>query len=303
MKVLVLLNGAAGTLVSSDTGDEADRIARGFAARGVDANVRLVDGANLIDITRAARDSGQFDLILAGGGDGTVNSVASELVGSRVAFGVLPLGTFNHLAKELTIPLDLDQAVTALADGKTIRFDVGQVNGRTFLLFCAVGLYSDMIKHRDAQRKVLGRSKLIAGVIAFFRMFSRWPLMRVKLKVGQESLRRLTPVVFVALSEYQIRALGLEDYSCRCRDRLNIYLAAKTKRRGLLWMMIKGFFGLMKPRKDFEVVTAKQAELAVRARTVRVGVDGEVVDLETPLALGVLAGGLKMRVPTGLGEG
>jgi diacylglycerol kinase family enzyme len=303
MRVLVLLNAAAGTLASSANGDEAERIARGFGSHGLEVDVRAVEGAKLLEVTREARDSGRFDLILAGGGDGTVNTVASELVGSRVAFGVLPLGTFNHLAKELAIPLELEQAVDALAGGKTVGFDVGRVNGRTFLLFCAVGLYSDMIKHRDAQRRVLGRSKWVAGVIAFFRMFSRWPLIRVRLRVGERSMKRLTPVVFVALSEYQIRALGLEDYSCRCRDRLNIFLAAKTKRRGLLWMMIKGFFGAMKPRKDFEVVTAKEAELGMRGRTVRVGVDGEVVDLTTPLTLAVVAGGLRVRVPAGYGTG
>jgi diacylglycerol kinase family enzyme len=201
------------------------------------------------------------------------------------------------LAKELGVPLDLDEAVDALAAGKTVDFHVGRVNGHTFTLFSAVGLYSQMIKHRDAQRKVLGRKKWLAGIVAFFRVLLRWPLMRVRLTVGGQSIRRLTPVVFVALSEYQIRALGLDDYSCGCRDQLNIFLAAKTNRRGMVWVMIKGLFRLLRPRKDFEVVTAASAELAVRGRTVRVGVDGEVMDMETPLRFSVVVGGLKMRVP------
>jgi diacylglycerol kinase family enzyme len=297
MRVLVLLNAAAGTLASSKDGDEAGRIARRFRENRMEVDVRAVDGSQMIEVTREARDAGEYDLILAGGGDGTVNTIASQLVGGDVAFGVLPLGTFNHLAKELTIPLELDQAIDALSAGKTIDFDVGRVNEQIFLLFSAVGLYSDMVKHRDAQRRVLGRAKWLAGIVAFFKMFTRWPLIRVRLTVEGTIIKRLTPVVFVALSEYQIRALGLEDFSCGCRDRLNIFLAAKTNRRGWAWMMIKGLFGRLKPRKDFEVVTAPSAELAMRRRHVRVGVDGEVIDMRTPLRFEVVKNGLKLRVP------
>jgi predicted polyphosphate/ATP-dependent NAD kinase len=98
MKVLVLLNESAGTLAASTSGDEPTRIRDKFAAHGVDAEVRIVEGAKLEETTRAAIGS-DVDAVIAGGGDGTLNTIAAALAGSPKAFGVLPLGTHNHFAK------------------------------------------------------------------------------------------------------------------------------------------------------------------------------------------------------------
>src|SRR5688572_10994008 len=129
MRVMVILNQAAGTLAASSTGDEPDRIRRGFEAAGVEADVRTVEGPKLEETARSAKAEG-FDAVIAGGGDGTLNTIANALAGGPVAFGVLPLGTHNHFAKELNVPLDLDAAVAALAGGSTADIDVGEVNGR-----------------------------------------------------------------------------------------------------------------------------------------------------------------------------
>src|SRR5689334_4705264 len=113
MRLLVLLNQAAGTLANSATGNEPERIRAGFAAGAVAGAIR----------------SG-YDAVVGGGGDGTLNTIAAGLAGSETAFGVLPLGTHNHFAKDLGVPLDLDAAVAALARGTTKAIDVGEVNGR-----------------------------------------------------------------------------------------------------------------------------------------------------------------------------
>src|SRR6478672_12020246 len=107
MRVLVILNQAAGTLAASSAGDEPQRIRDGFIAAGVDADVRDVAGAELESVARGAAAEG-FDAVVAGGGDGTLNTIANALVGGSVAFGVLPLGTHNHFAREMRVPLDLD---------------------------------------------------------------------------------------------------------------------------------------------------------------------------------------------------
>src|SRR3954451_19714911 len=126
MRVLVILNEAAGTLANSGTGDEARRIRAGFAAAGGDADVREVAGPKIDETARGATDAG-FDAVIAGGGDGTLNTIANALAGGPVAFGVLPLGTHNHFAKELGVPLELDAAVAALARGTVDDLDVAEV--------------------------------------------------------------------------------------------------------------------------------------------------------------------------------
>jgi diacylglycerol kinase family enzyme len=112
MKWLVLLNTKAGALErADDAGRPDERIAKRLADYGIDADVRGVDGDLLTDETRSAAASGNYAVVVAGGGDGTLNAVASGVVGTGVTFGVLPLGTHNHFAKELGMPLDLDDAV------------------------------------------------------------------------------------------------------------------------------------------------------------------------------------------------
>src|SRR5688500_1443894 len=196
MRVLVILNQAAGTLAASQAGDEPVRIRAGFAAAGVEADVRSVEGPDLERVTRQAGAEG-FDAVVAGGGDGTLNTIANALAGGPVAFGVLPLGTHNHFAKELNVPLDLDAAVPALAAGTTTQLDVGEVNGRVFLNFSSLGLHPMMVKHRDAQRDVLGRNKFVAMFVALLHVLRRLPVVRVKIWFGDTVIRRTTPSVIV----------------------------------------------------------------------------------------------------------
>jgi diacylglycerol kinase family enzyme len=303
-RVLVVLNAKAGTLEASEGRDEAGRLRRRFAAHGVEADVREVEGPKLPDAAREARESGVYDLIVAGGGDGTLNAVGSQLVGSETPFAVLPLGTLNHLAKELEMPTELEAAVDALVAGRTVPFNVGEVNGRAFLLFSAIGLYSDVVWHRDAQRRALGRKKWPAMAVAYWKMIWRWPLMRVRVRVtGRPAFYRLTPAAYVSVSDYQLRLMGLTESSCGGRAALNIYLAAKKNRRGMVWLMIKAVLRMLRRRKDFEMLCAGEVELSTRRQHIRVGVDGEVFQMETPLRFRLVEGGLRMRVPAEKTEG
>lgn len=303
MRILIILNAKAGTIVAAAEKDQATIIRERFATHNIDAEVRDVPGDQLAAVTREARDSGRFDLIIGGGGDGTLNTIAGALVGGPVPFGVLPLGTFNHLAKELQIPLELEAAVDALAKGRDVPFNVGEVNGQVFLLFAAIGLYGDMVKHRDAQRKTLGRRKMFAGAIALAKMLFRWPLMRLRFSnVEPASVRvatsRMTSVVYVSLSEYQMKALGLKDVPADARGALNVLVLRHVNRRGLIWQAIKGLFGRLTPGRDLELSRVDVIELQPGGKhNVRVGYDGEVQSMNAPLKCRLIRAALRMRVP------
>lgn len=304
MAVLVILNAKAGTLVSAGETNQAERIRERFAARGIEAEVRDVPGDELSAVTAEARSSNRYELIIAGGGDGTLNTIASALVGGDVAFGVLPLGTFNHLAKELGIPLELDAAIDALAAGRDEPFNVGEVNGHVFLLFMAIGIYSDIIKHRDAQRAARGRKKMWAGTIAFFKMLVRWPLMRVTIcdiypPCEVQRITRLTPVAYVSLSRLQMNLMGLADApATSARDALTLLISPHVSRLGLVWVMLKGLFGHAHVHRDLEQIRCENLSLQPHHRpTIRVGYDGEVKTMETPLNVKMIRDGLKIRMP------
>ncbi len=296
MKVLVVLNQAAGTLAASETGDEPERIRAGFAAAGADVEVRSVDGKDL-ERTVADAVARQVDVVVGGGGDGTLNTIAGALAGTGTAFGVLPLGTHNHFAKELGIPLDLDAAVAALAGGTEKDLDVGEVNGKIFLNFSGIGLHPLVVKHRDAQRDVLGRKKFVAMFVAFVRVMRVLPVMSVRLSFGDTTMRRVTPSVIVCNNAHQMEVFGVENVSFPDRNLLNIYLARATGRFGLLWLIVQAALGKLRTARGFESLALGDVVLDTANRHARVSIDGEVTDLRTPLHYRVRKGGLKVIVP------
>lgn len=341
-RVLVLLNPKSGTLAASPTGDEPDRIRRGFAARGVEADVRLVDGGGLAEFAADGHTAaaGTYDAVVAGGGDGTLNCIANAMAGGPVPFGVLPLGTHNHFAREMNVPLDLDAAVAALADGivggRATDLDVGEVNGRVFLNFSGLGLHPQFVKERDAQQKAIGGTRVIgralrkavkvfAGFIAFFRKLNDLPVMAVRIKPagtnGQASggphghtlgqphahphgRRRITPSIIVCNNTLQMQEFGVAEMSCPDRGLLNVYVARVTGATGLIRLVLAAFLRRLHTAsgRDFESICVPGVRISLRRRHLSVSIDGEVVDLRTPLEYKVRRGGLKVVVPKGNAE-
>src|SRR5215218_2402657 len=98
-----------------------------FEAAGIDADIEYVRaGVNLAEKSREAVAAGA-EFVVAGGGDGTLSATASALVGTDACFGVLPVGTLNHFARDLKLPLDLDEAAKIVVEGETVEVDVAEV--------------------------------------------------------------------------------------------------------------------------------------------------------------------------------
>src|SRR3954447_14270136 len=96
-----------------------------------------------MDILEESRSilAGGADVLVAAGGDGTINAAASALVHQSTALGVIPSGTLNHFARDLQIPLEPEKAAEVLVDGRLIRVDAGAVNGRVFINNSVLGLF------------------------------------------------------------------------------------------------------------------------------------------------------------------
>ena len=118
---------------------------------GSTAGIELVEGGDAELRCRAIAERGD-PLLIVGGGDGTISAAAGALAGTGTALGILPLGTLNHFARDLGIPLDLDEAALTIARGKERRVDVAEMNGRTFINNSAVGLYPLMVIDRERSR-------------------------------------------------------------------------------------------------------------------------------------------------------
>jgi len=139
MKALVVINPIAGPGRRRSIGACVDLAHRSLSAHQYETDVRITTGPNdAADFTRDAV-ARQFDLVVAWGGDGTVNSAASILAGTNIPLAIIPGGSGNGLARDLLIPLDAAGAFEIAAHGATRRIDAGMLDGALFVNVAGIG--------------------------------------------------------------------------------------------------------------------------------------------------------------------
>ena len=128
--MIVIINRGAGHH-QEETQAQIEKL---FQSRGIAARVLVARHAGEIaHLAEAAARSWAAEVVVAAGGDGTIDGIASVLAGTGKILGVLPIGTFNLFAKRLNIPLDLEAAVQTALSGRVAKINVGEVNGGVFL--------------------------------------------------------------------------------------------------------------------------------------------------------------------------
>ncbi|MEO7995997.1 MAG: diacylglycerol kinase family protein [Gemmatimonadaceae bacterium] len=261
------------------------------------AGVHFIEKGMVVrDMVQTAIRAGAT-VIAAGGGDGTVNSVAAELVGTKVTLGVLPLGTLNHFAKDAGIPLVIEDALAVLRDGEIMSVDVGRVADRIFLNNSGLGLYPDMVYNRE-QRQKKGASKWPSVVVESARAFRRYRLLRLRVVADGKALERRTPVVFVGNNEYSMEGTIAAQRTSLVGGKLCLYIPCAQKRLSLVWFSLRAFFGSPKAGVDFDRIIATDFTIETRHKKMRVSIDGEVVVLSTPLRYQIEPLALRVLVPT-----
>jgi diacylglycerol kinase family enzyme len=278
--------------------DEAirERLTEVFTRAEASVEVSIAFTAEELDAAAQAAAKGAFDLVVAGGGDGTVNLVAAALVGSGKHFGVLPLGTLNHFAKDLNIPLNFDEAVQNLLSGSPVKVDVAEVNGRIFLNNSSLGLYPTIVRERKKHQR-LGSGKWPAFVWATIAAFRRYPFVDVHVKVDNQLIARRTPFLFVGNNEYIMERFNIGTRERLDAGLLSLYLTNRTGRWGLLRLALRALLGRLRNDKDFMALRTNEVTINTRRSRARVALDGEVVVLQTPLQYRTRPGALIVIVP------
>jgi diacylglycerol kinase family enzyme len=296
VRVEIILNASAG---SGDQEAARRTLAEVFAAEsGFEAHVSLAgSGEEIVSLAREAVADPEVQIIVAGGGDGTVNAVAAELVGTDKTLGVLPLGTLNHFAKDLNIPLDLEGAARNLIEGEAVKVDVGEVNGRIFINNSSLGLYPSIVRHREKQQERLGRGKWFAALWATLEVFRRYPLFSVRLSADGQEFRRRTPFVFIGNNEYQMDTFNLGARSCLDAGQLSLHLTRDIGRWGLVRLAASALLGRLREARDFDALCTKEVWIETRRTRLRVATDGEVTVMKSPLHYRVRPAALRVIAP------
>jgi diacylglycerol kinase family enzyme len=293
-QIAVIINASAG---NGCTTEWADKLAHKFRAGGLGVRVTLARSGEEIVETAQRAVAENYETVVAGGGDGTVNAVASALIGTNVALGVLPLGTLNHFAKDLNIPLDMDEAIANIVAGHKARVDASEVNGRTFLNNSSLGIYPDIVRDREKQQRRLGRGKWFAFFWASLAALRRYPFLDVRLSLNNKERRRRTPFVFIGNNEYLMEGFDIGKRETLTGGQLSLYVAQRPGRLGLLLLAVHALMGRLREVKDFDVLVAKEILIETRHKRIRVATDGEVTVMNTPLRYRILPGALNVIVP------
>ena len=297
VRALAVLNARSGTGCSPERVEQLRRL---FSEAGLAAELVLApDGDTMFAAVDRARAQG-VGLVVAGGGDGTQSAIASRLVGTDIVQGVLPLGTLNHFAKDLGIPLKEADAIRTLVEGRTLEVDVGEVNGRVFINNASLGLYPEIVRERELQRLRLGKSKWRALASATLHATQGRPGMAVKVDAEGEQQVLRTPFVFVGNNRYTMEGLAIGERSSLQDGELSLYLGRRRGRLALVQLALRALLHRLRQDEDFQVLTGPAFEIDTTDRRIRVATDGEVLVMDTPLRFRVHPRALRVCVPGGL---
>jgi diacylglycerol kinase family enzyme len=288
----VIMNPGAG---AAETRAREQEIAAAFLEHQLAPAIVVSPGKTIADAARRAVEAGS-GIIVAAGGDGTVNAVASAVAGTAATLGVVPLGTLNHFAKDLGIPLDVPSAVATVADGTTTTIDAGEVNGQLFFNNASVGLYPRLVWER-AREQQRGRRKSSAFLLALARVWRRYRRVTVNVNDGSRARVVHTPFVFVGNNEYQLEGVRIGGRARIDQGVLHVCMAPGLRRVDVMRILFAAIVGRLHTIDRFESVTTRQLSIAAYRRRLGVSLDGELRVLETPLHFCIRPHALQVLVP------
>ncbi len=248
-----------------------------------------------VRLTRRALAEG-IDCVVVAGGDGTVNSIGVELIGSDTCLAVVPLGSGNGLARHFGLSMRPTDAIAQLARGRTRSMDVGVVAGRPFLVSCSMAWDAALVRtyNRSPVRGVW--SYVFAGVVEFFDY--RPQPIRAQLDC-EETIELRRPILFTVgnLSGWGGGARIADDAS-EDDGLLELCAARQVDAPILLAHIAEVFEGGLKdvPR----VIFRRFRELVIHRQDPHpIQLDGELVEAGRELCVSVRPNALRVLVPAG----
>ena len=297
MRFDVVLNRDGGTLRSRDLDAFGAALSAVLEAAGHAVAVSVVAGAE-IEAALDAAASGEAEIVMAGGGDGTVSAAAARLAGGDKALAVLPAGTMNLFARSLGIPADLDRAVAAFASGRVRAVDVAEADGRVFVHQFSVGLHTKLIRLREKASFRSRHGKMLASLRAGIGAFLRPPRLAAALDIdGREFVVRASGVAVTC----NLLGEGRRLPYARHPDGgvLGVYVTRARRRRDLAGLALGVLLGRWRRNAQVDLYRGREVSLRLLAHHRRFGcaIDGELAELGTVTRLRIRPGALKVLVP------
>jgi len=257
---------------------------RGFAVTPLDCDSPDKTSALI------AQEGPAHDVIVVGGGDGSMNAAARGVMEAGRPLGIVPTGTANDLARTLDIPADIPEACRIIAEGEIRRIDLGEVNDRLFFNVASIGLSAELAQELTSEIKQ--RFGKLGYLITALKVLARAKPFRVSIRSANRSCRALTLQVAIGNGRYygggnviqqdaEIDDGRLDLYSLEFSRAWRLALMLRSFRAGEhgAWSEVRSMSGqefeirTHRPRSvnaDGEIVTKTPAVFRLRSRAIEV---------------------------------
>ena len=257
---------------------------RAFDVLEVDDPARLPE--RITEALERARRAG--GVVVAAGGDGTINAAAQQLLSSGVPLGVLPQGTFNYFGREHGISQDVAQSTQALLRASPEPVQVGRVNGRVFLVNASLGLYPKLLEDREAFKQQFGRSRMAAAWSGLRTLLGERRQLQLDIESGGKRRTVRTPTLFVGNNRLQLERIGIAEAAVLEKGCLAGVMLRPIGDLAMLGLALRGAFGRLGEAETVETFAMKRITVTPRGkRLVMVALDGEVLRMAPPIVFDV----------------
>ncbi|MCJ8162789.1 diacylglycerol/lipid kinase family protein [Acinetobacter zhairhuonensis] len=236
-------------------------------------------------------------VIVAAGGDGTLNAVAKALLGSNIPLGILPLGTFNYVARVLNIPLEIMQAAEVIATGQQRSIHVAKINDQIYLNNASLGLYPLFIQRREQYNAKFGRFPLHAYTSGLAVLIRDRKELKLEVEVDGKTYPVKTPLIFFGNNQLQLAEMKLRIAKCAEQGQVAGVVVAKSDKLTLFRMLLQLIRGQLEKAPDVYSFSADEVKVYSRRDKLTVAIDGEIVEMRPPLRISVQKNAVNMMVP------
>jgi len=269
-----------------------------FLETADEAGLEVIKLARDVDIRAICRDqiSRGTKLFIAAGGDGTVHHVMQGVVHTDAALAVLPIGTYNHFARDLGIPLDWRAALEVALTGERRQIDAARVNDQFFVNNVSMGLYPELVARREEKGRDYPRWK--ARLHAAYVTLRKYPHVTVAVESDfhQELIR--THIFMVSNNSYDLSRIGVQAPRTNLGEgRLSVYWLPHTPRLQLMKFVARFLAGRVREVPGFRSFRTLRMRVQSSRPQLQVGVDGEVFTMQTPISITIVPQSLLVKVP------
>ncbi|EYR81208.1 diacylglycerol kinase family lipid kinase [Shinella sp. 838] len=297
MRVQAIFNRDGGTFRTTDMEAFARHAERVFYEAGHHLDCDIVEGADIEMALRRCSDRTDLDAMLAGGGDGTVSAAAGLAWQSRMPLGIVPAGTMNLFARSLNIPLDIWQAIDALADGDIAAADIGTADDRAFVHQFSAGLHARMVRLRNAMTYRSRMGKIAANTRAAVGVIFDPPEFEVEFNVDGVEEHRMVSAINVSNNRFgENGLLYAEDLT---GGHLGFYTTKPLKPAGVAKLALDILRGKLRENADVTEMTGTAVDLHFPKvdRAINCVIDGELLPMDRDVSIRLHPGELKVMVP------